>query len=141
MVILPLQQCQITIRSDNVLIILCLFVILLFAITVTILAVTTRPIVLLINLVRCTFHLVLLKRHLKTIFHFILFSIRILFICILFIRLLFSSYTFYSYNFDSYPFCRSYTFRQYTFHSYIFICILLGSSLRLLYQQSQIPIK
>ena len=90
MVILPLQQCQITIRSDNVLIILCLFVILLFAITVTILAVTTRPIVLLINLVRCTFHLVLLKRHLKTVFHFILILIRILFVVrILFVSILF----------------------------------------------------
>ena len=54
---------------------------------------------LLFYLVGCTFHFVLLKRHLKAVFHSILFSvhilfirifsIRILFICILFIRIIF----------------------------------------------------
>ena len=46
--------------------------------------------VLLFFLVGCTFHFVLLKRHLKAVFHSILFSVHILFIRILSIRILFS---------------------------------------------------
>ena len=64
-------------------------------------------------LVGCTFHFVLLERHLKAVFHSILFSVHIFFICILFIRILLI--TFHSYTFHSYTF-HSNTFHFYTFH-------------------------
>ena len=67
---------------------------------------TYCPIVLLFYLVGCTFHFVLLKRHLKVVFHSILFSVCILFIRVLSIRTLFSFIYFFSFlriiksNFD-----------------------------------------
>ena len=66
---------------------------------------TYYSIVLLFYLVGCTFHFVLLKRHLKAVFHSILFS---------------GSYTFHSYTFHSYTLFYSSTFNLYTFHSYTF---------------------
>ena len=50
---------------------------------------TYYPIVLLFYLVRFTFHFVLLKRHLKAVFHSIPFPVGMLFICILSIHIFF----------------------------------------------------
>ena len=72
----------------------------------------------------CTFYLVLLKRHLTVVFHSVILSIRILFICTLLMR--FFSYSFYSYNFDSYTFFPFVHFSFAYFFSLVyfwFICV------------------
>ena len=91
---------------------------------------TYYPMVLLFYLVGCTFHFVLLKRHLKAVFHSILISVQILFIRILFIRIFFIhilfiryflfvhfSFIYFSFAYFSSVYFSVVYFSSYTFHS------------------------
>ena len=80
---------------------------------------TYYPIVLLFYLVWCTFHFVLLKRHLKVAFYSILLLVHILFIRILSIRILFSFAYFFSFVYFSFVYFLIFVYVVFSF-AYVF---------------------
>ena len=85
---------------------------------------TYHPIGVLFYLVGCSFRFVSLKRHFKTIFHSLLFLIRILSICIIFIRIHFVRILFIHILFIHILFFISIPFIRILFISILFICVV-----------------
>ena len=82
---------------------------------------TYYPIVLIFYMVWCTLHFVLLKRHLKVVFHSILLSVDILFIRTLFIRIHFS---FVYFSFVYFSFVSLFSFVYFSFvHFFLFVYV------------------